>query len=131
MADIKSFALTDTAEFTLKHPDTGVELEGADESQPITVTIFGKTSKPWKKVMEAYRKKSLNPPKRPPTAEETRQDNINYFCDMTQSITNMSYNGELVDTPEKIREVYSDESLDWIGAQLQEAIGSISLFLKQ
>ena len=131
MADIKSFALTDTADFTLKHPDTGEEILGHDDENGITVTIFGKTSKPWKKVMEAYRKKSLNPPKRPPTAEETRQENINYFCNMTKSISNMSYNGELVDTPEKIREVYSDESLDWIGVQLQEAIGSVSLFLKQ
>jgi hypothetical protein len=131
MFKIEELALADTTEMQLKHPVTDEVLYAdKEETQPVTFTLYGSSSKQYRKAVDALMRKAHQRGKREATPAERREDSRAFLVALSVKIDNMEYKGEPVNTPEAFDALYSDDSLGWILEQVNAAIGSVEGFLK-
>lgn len=129
MFKIDSLKLSETTEMLLKHPATGEVLED-DDGKPVTFTLFGTASREHRKAVDVLIRKKKQRGNRDATLAESRVDSLEFLTALTQKIDNMDYQGAVLDNPESIKALYSDESLSWIRDAVNTELGSIESFLK-
>jgi len=130
MFKIESLKLSETTEMLLKHPATGEVLED-DDGKPVTFTLFGTSSREYRKAVDVLVRKKKQRGGRDANLAESRADSLEFITTLTQKIDNMDYQGQVLDNPEAIKALYSDESLSWIRDAVNAELNSVEAFLKQ
>jgi hypothetical protein len=135
--NIKSKALADTTTLHLVDPATGEFMYADnDEKQPLTIELYGRSSKQYRQWMSATlrkneKEKEANRGKpKAKSLEQTLADNAEFLSIVSIKATNFDLGGKAIDNKEAFVELYSDPSLEWIGEQVSEALGDNGRFLK-
>ena len=131
MFDITKLAAKDSVEIQLRHPVTD-ELLFADEAKekPIKVVLWGTSSKQYRQAINAMQNRQLKRGKKQATAEVMREESIELLVACSQSVTNMAFNGEEVNTPEAFRKLYSKESFAWLKEQVDAELSNLGNFIQ-
>jgi hypothetical protein len=132
--DISSFSLNDTTIIHLEHPVTGEYLYADEaETQPVTVEIYGKSSKQFRNYIAAENRKSLNPAnkKKAKNADENLEDNADFYTALTKKISGLNLRGEELDNPDSIKKMYLDPSLSWVAEQVGAKLNETDAFLQK
>lgn len=134
--NIKARALADTTTIILKDPDTEMELFDDDEqTKPLTIEIFGRSSKQYKTYMSAVlRKQEASKRKNKQdnrTFEEILEESAELLAALTIKVSNFDYDGEAIVGKEMFKKLYLDPSLSWIGDQVSEALSDNGNFLQK
>lgn len=132
--DILSAQLEDTTVLHVEHPVTGPIYADEAETQPVTIELYGRSSKvarQWLAV--ALRKAEANKNKREKSKslEEHLEENAEYLALMTVSIKNMEMGGEKVDNKEAYKKLYANPKLKWITTQVNSTLGDTEAFLQK
>lgn len=128
--DLNNFNLKDAGpkEMELISPTDGTVLTG-DDGEPVTITLYGADSNPFRKAVRVYGNKKLNQKgKQKQTMEELEQTSSKLLAQITESWTNIVVNGEEVSCSEKTAlQLYTDYA--WIREQVDEFVNERSNFL--
>jgi len=131
MFDITQFAMQDSASVHLVHPVNGTLLY-ADEAEtlPVTVTVYSKASKQYRKVVDAMMKKNerIAQQKKKLTPEEVRESQIDFLVSLSITSENMAFNGSPVDNEDVFRAMYTDERFSWVRSQVDEFLSDNASF---
>lgn len=130
--DLNSFAFdTESRPLHLVSPADDVSLLYADkeETKPLRINLYGIASKQYKKAAEIMSKKIAKRGKRTPTSEEIREDGTEFLVAVTASVENLVLNGEVIETPEQIKALYSNPKFKWIRDQADNFAGTSTNFL--
>lgn len=122
---------TNAVEFQLTDPaSVDGDLWFTDEGKPVMAAIYGSASEQFRKAALALEAKQAARGKRKATVEETRADNIELWVACTSHFTELvNDKGEPLNTPERIREVFSDSSYQWLVSQVAENITKQANFI--
>lgn len=127
--DLNTLAKKDSFELHLRHPVTDELLYADDEkTQPVQIVLFGTSSKQYRNALAAMQNTRLKRGKKQISAEVMREDSIELLVACSDKGINFEYQGQQV-TGEVFRELYSDDSFDWLKDQCDEAIGDTANFL--
>lgn len=136
--NIKTKALADTTILHLRDPaDDSLMYADAEEKQPLTITLYGRSSKQYRQWMSKTLTKNqkeleTNRGKAKPKAlEVTLKENAQFLATVSISCENFDMEGVAIDSEEMFIKLYSDPSLAWIGEQVSEALSENSNFLAQ
>lgn len=133
--NILSKSLQDTTTLHLVDPETGEEMyDGEDMSKPLTIELFGKSSKQHQKWLSAAMRKSeleQKAKKKTKTAEELLAENAEFFATMTKAINNIDLDGEPLDNKEAFKKLYGNPALLWINEQVAEKLGETASFFSK
>lgn len=128
--NINDLQLNDTTTFTLTSPGTGEYLyAGANESLPLTVTIYGRSSKQYRQWLAAANRAKLARGKKTMTTEAEQIETAEFLAVVTKSVANFDLDGAAIDTDEMKKKLYLNPGLFWIGDQVAEALGALDGFL--
>lgn len=140
--NITSRALADSTVLHLVDPGTGEYMydndkDGKpDESKPLTIELYGRSSKQYRQWMSAtlrkqQKEKEANKGKEKLKAlEDTLADNAEFLAIVTIKVNNFELGTGPIDSKEKFVEMYANPSLDWIGDQVSAALQDNANFLK-
>lgn len=141
MSTVKNFnilskKLSDTTVITLRDPsDDSLMFADAEETQPLTIELYGRSSKQYRQWMartlrkqEAEKAANRGKLKSKPL-EETLRENAEFLATVSIKATNFDMNGVAIDSEDMFVQLYSDPSLSWIGDQVSEALSENSNFL--
>lgn len=128
--DLNALALKETTEYQLRHPVTD-ELLFADEAktQPVIAHLYGTASKQHRNKINALMNRSLKRDKKKATAEVQREEGIELLVACSESIENLTYQGQAIDNPAVFKALYEDAKFSWLRAQVDEVIGDTNSFL--
>lgn len=131
--NIKKIALVDSAIITLRDPDTQADLYADDEqTKPLTIEVYGRTSKQYKKLVESlHRKNNAQRKTKEKSLDEMAEDNAEFLASLTIKVSNFDYDGEEIVGKEMFKKVYLDPSLAWINEQVSEALNDNGNFLQK
>jgi hypothetical protein len=129
--ELSEIALQEEATVHLTNPKTGA-LIYADvaQTQPVQIVVRGTASAAYRRAVDAMLKKAAKRGKREPTSDEIREQSVEFLVALSVRGDNITYKGEELNSPEVFRKLYADDSLSFIRDQINEAIGSVDLFLK-
>jgi len=133
--DILNTQLSETTAFQLEHPVNGPIFADDDESKPVMIEVYGKSSKVFRNYMATQARKNALKQKagkaeKTPTAEEVLASNAEFYATITKSITNLNMGGVPLDSFEAYEQLYANPNLDWVTSQVASAFGSVDSFLQ-
>lgn len=129
--EISNISLQEEATVHLTNPKNDAPLYAdAKETQPVQIVIRGTASAAYRKAVDQMMKKSAKRGKRDATPDEIREQSVDFLVALSVRGENITYKGEKLDNPDTFRKLYSDESLGFIKDQINNALGSVELFLK-
>jgi hypothetical protein len=136
MFDISSMALKSEAyTFQLKHPVAEELLFAGDESKPVTISVYGSASKPYRDAVAQLQQRGLkrktakgkvDPEKE---IENLKEESLNMLVACSATSTNLAYQGEPVTSAAQFKKMYADPGLSWIRDQVDAEIGNAENFL--
>ena len=133
--DLLNSQLSESAAFQLEHPVNGPIFADDDESKPVMIEVYGKSSKVFRNYMATQARKNAIKQKagkaeKTPTADEVLASNAEFYATITKSITNLNMGGKPVDSFEAFEQLYINPSLDWVTSQVAAQFGSTDSFLQ-
>jgi hypothetical protein len=132
MFDLNTLALAETTVMNVRHPVTDEFLYAdEDKKQPVTVTLYGTSSKTYRQYVLGMQNRSLRRGNKKVSAEVMRDEGIELLVACSEKIDNLTLNGSAVDNPAAFRELYSDPSYDWLKSQIDAELGSAEAFLSK
>lgn len=131
--DILSAELSDTMVLHLEHPVHGPLYDGDDESKPVTIELYGRSSRQHRQwLATALRKQEANNRKqKQKTPDEMLEENAEFFATMTVAIKNMEMGGKPIVTKEDFKTLYSNPKLMWLVESISTALGDTEAFLQK
>lgn len=136
--NIKNKSLKDVTTLHLRDPaDDSLMYADAEEMKPLTIELFGRSSKQYRQWMSktlarSEREKEANRGKaKPKSLEKTLEENAEFLATVSISCSNFDYEGAAIDNEDMFKKLYADPSLSWIGDQVSEALSENSNFLGQ
>lgn len=132
---LEVLAITDQpVNIPLLHPVGGFELED-DEGNPVEIIMYGKNSKQYKQAIAIYQDKFLKSKSANRQgnrqAEELNKMATELFVSVVKEITNLEYNGELVNNPDVVRRLLSDDDYSFVRTQVDNALEDLSNFINK
>lgn len=134
--NIKTKSLADTTVLQLRDPATDALMYAdADEKQPLTITLYGRSSKQYRQWMSktlAKNQRELDSNRgkaKPKALEVTLKENAEFLATVSIKAENFDMDGVAIDSEDMFVKLYSDPSLAWIGELVSEALGENSNFL--
>lgn len=134
--DLNAAQLNETATFQLEHPINGPIFAGPDETLPVMVEVYGKSSKVFRNYMATQNKKNAIKQRtgkadKAPTADEVLESNSEFYATLVKSITNLTMNGEPVDNFDSYKAMFANPKLSWVGEQINEKFNEVEAFLSE
>lgn len=130
--NLNTLALKDTTEYQLKHPVTDAPLfADADETLPVTVELYGTSSKQYRNAIAAMRARDLKRKGKTPTFEEMRDEGVKLLVACSIKINNLELNNAPVDNEDAFQALYSDAQFSWLKKQVDDVLTSTDAFLPQ
>ncbi len=131
--NISTKKLSDSTILHLTDPATGVYMYAdADEKEPLTIELYGRSSKQYRNWMAAtLRKQEAAKKQKQKSLEETLADNADFLATVSIKATNFDMDGVAIDNKEMFKKLYAEPSLAWIGEQVSEALGDNGNFLQK
>lgn len=130
MFNINSLALKDTVELQLKHPVTEELLfADAEQTKPVSIIIFGTSSKQYRNALTAMQNRQLKRGKKPASAEQMREEGVALLVACSEKAVNFQYNDEPLDNDAAFESLYKDSAYSWIKDQVDAGLGDVSNFL--
>lgn len=133
--NLASLALVDTFTFQLKHPADGTLLFADEaETEPLTITVYGKSSKQYRNAVTAMQNRTLrrNHKKEVPTVEALLKEGTDLLVACSASAANLTLDDQQpINDEASFRKLYTDPRFSWVKDQADEALGDISNFLAQ
>lgn len=136
-------AFADSTILHLRDPGTDELMYDADksgnpdESKPLTIELYGRSSKQYRSWMSATLRKHEREKEsarggkvKPKTLEQTLADNAEFLSIVTIAVNNFDIGSGPIDSKEAFVALYSDPSLEWIGDQVSAALSDNGNFLK-
>lgn len=131
-------AKQDATAVTIRNPETGEELLDDDGNPLAQIHVFGKASKKYRDMTDARLKEAIiqgklqGKTKAPDlTVDKVRKEGIEWAVSLTSHISGMETDdGKALNTPEAIREVFSNPEYYWLLEQANAAIENDSNFFK-
>jgi len=134
--DLNDLFLSETAELHLDHPrDDGSKLyapvakDQPEDSRPVTLTVYGSASAQYRKAMEVMHKKTNARGKRLASADEVRNESVDFLVAVSVKFDNITFDGEIVETQAAFRKIYSNPKWDWLTKQVTQFVFTDSNFL--
>ncbi len=129
----KQMTFAETATLNLVDPITGIDLE--EDGKPVSITVYGKSSKQHRKAVEALLKKEekLEASKKKGSAllDERRANSIEFLMAISVSTDNLvDADNNPVESAEQFKELYSDEEVSWIRDQVSAFASVDTNFMK-
>lgn len=136
MFDISTLALAPDYTLHLRHPVSGDKLYAdKEETKPVEVLLFGTASKQYRNAVSAMQTRQLrrNAKKEKPSAEVMNDEAVDLLVACTSGVNNLAVDasGKVPTTAEDFRKLYADPKFSWLRAQVDEALGEVSNFLKE
>lgn len=130
MFDAKSLSIKESTVVHLTHPATGEKLY-ADDAQklPVTVTVASTSSREYRLAVNAMHNRSIKRGNKKLTAEQQKEEGIELLVACCLDSANLAYDGEAVKSDSAFRALLSDDSMSWIKGQIDEALGTVELFI--
>lgn len=130
MFDAKSLSISESAIIHLTHPATGEKLY-ADEKQkqPVTVTVASTSSREYRLAVNAMHNRAIKRGNKKLTAEQQKEESVELLVACCLDSENLAVGGEAVKTDAGFRELLGDDALSWIKQQIDEALGTVELFI--
>ena len=132
--DILSAQLEDTTILHLEHPVTGPIYADEAETLPVTIELYGRSSKQHRQWLAlALRKQEANKHKKEKakSPDEMLEENAEFFATMTVSIKNMKMGDVELTSKEAYKKLYANPKLMWITEQVSEKLGDVESFLQK
>jgi hypothetical protein len=131
MFDLNTLAIKDSTTLQLKHPVTEELLfADAEQTQPVTIDLWSQSSKQYRAAVNAMQNRQLKRGKKQPTAEAQREEGVALLVACSKSAANLSIDGEALDNADAFRKLYSIDAYGWVKTQVDEALGSVELFIE-
>lgn len=132
--DILTATLSDSSSFQLEHPVNGPIFAGENETLPVMIEVYGKSSKVFRNYMATQARKNAIKEKsgkasKTPTAEEILESNAEFYATITKSITNLKMGDVEVDNFDAYKTMYANPKLDWVTTQVAQQFGEVDSFL--
>ena len=126
---VSGLALKDSYELQLKNPVSD-ELLFDEDGKPVTITLYGKSSKPYRNAVTAMQNRELRRmhKKDVRTAEQTLEESTSLLVACSATST-LEINGVAVNDKDTFKQLYNDPRFSWIRDQVDEAIGDQANFL--
>lgn len=133
MFDISKLSLkTTTTAVQLRHPVTDELLFADDEkSKPVTISVYGTASKEYRNAVSAMQNRQIKRGKKLASAEVIKEEGIELLVAVTDTSSNLEYNGKPVTTSAQFRDLYEDAAYSWLREQVDAAVGDTASFLSQ
>lgn len=131
--NITSRALADTTILHLTDPETGLFMYADEaEKQPLTIELYGRSSKQYRNWMAAtLRKQDADKKKKAKSLEETLDDNADFLATVSVKASNFDMDGVAIDSKEMFKKLYANPSLLWIGEQVSEKLSELGNFIQK
>ena len=134
--DFNELALEETSKLHLAHPkDDGTMLYAPvakgqpEDSRPVELNVYGPASPQFRKAMDVMHKKTAKRGKREATAEESREQSVEFLVAVPIDFSNIKFDGEVVDNAEAFRKLYSNPKYEWVTKQATAFLFTDSNFL--
>jgi hypothetical protein len=128
--NLSKLALNETATIQLTNPEDGSLLYGDDaQTQPVTVTVYGTSSKVYRQALDAMSKRSLARGTKKPSLEVMREESTGLLVACSIKIDNLELDGRAIDTSAIFKEIYNDLQFSWVREQVDAALSDVSSFL--
>lgn len=132
--ELNTYAAKETFTLHLRNPDPDVDAPlwaDDEETKPVTIDIYGKSSKFYRNSIAKMQNAQFSRGKQKLTAEQLRADGTALLVACSDKTSNLTLNGEEVNTPEAFTKLYNDPKLEWVRTQVDQAIENASnYFLK-
>jgi hypothetical protein len=135
MFDVKSLAIKESTVLHLTNPFTEEKLYVNDKGEldtkgknPVTVTIASTGSREYRLAVNAMINRGIKRGNKKLNAEEQKAEGIELLVACCLDSSNLSYDGEPVKTDAQFRAMLADDSISFIKAQIDEALGTLDLF---
>lgn len=130
--ELNKLALRETTELLLRHPVTEEVLYADDdESLPVTIIIYGTSSKQYRNALTSMQNRQLKRGKKTASAEQMREEGIELLVACSDKVLNMTYNGKVVDNDDVFRSLYSDPAYSWVKDAVDAELGNTAAFMKE
>jgi hypothetical protein len=130
MFDAKSLSIKESTVIHLTHPATGEKLYADDKNkEPVTVTVASTSSRDYRVAVNAMHNRAIKRGNKKLTAEQQKEESIELLVACCLDSENLSVGGEPVKTDAAFRELLADDHLSWIKQQIDEALGTVELFI--
>ena len=126
--------MSDTTTLHLSHPNTGLMYADEAEKEPVTIELYGRSSKQHRQWLAlALRKQEVNRNKKEKSKspDEMLEENAEFFATMTVSIKNMKLGNVELTSKEAFKKLYANPKLMWITEQVSEKLGDVESFLQK
>lgn len=128
--DIASLGIQESTVVQLVHPATDEKLFADKErKKAITITVLSTASRAYRQAVNAMHNRALKRGNKKATAEQQKEEGIELLVACCQSSENLVYNGAPVKDEADFRALLSDDKMSWIKSQVDEALGSVELFI--
>lgn len=133
--NLNTLALNDEATLHLTHPATDMPLYDTDakgkedETKPVEIVLKGSASKAYANAVDAMMKAAAKRGNRPLTAQQSREQNVEFLVSLSVQANNLELDGEALDNPDAFRKLYSDSRYDWIKTQVNDFLSGNQNFL--
>lgn len=129
--DFNTLAFQDFATLHLTHPATDELLYSDDEQKkPITIDVYSKTSKVYRKWMTESKRKNEARKNKPLTDLAEAEDTANWLSSITKSISNISLSDNKLVCFEDYHAFYLLPQFSWVAEQIVMFLRSSESFLK-
>jgi len=129
--NINSVQLSETTVLHLDHPKLGLMYADEAQTQPLTIEVWGRSSKVFRNYMASQLRKNAQKSgkQKSPSADELLQSNAEFYATLTKKVSNFDLDGAALDNFDTIKELYANPALDWITTQVGEKFGEVESFL--
>jgi hypothetical protein len=129
--DFSTLAFQDTAVLQLVHPATESPLFADEEEKlPITITVYGKTSKVYLKWVAESRRRSETRKGKLSDADEA-SDTATWLATITKSFSNLKLTDNKLSCFEDYKEFYMLPAYSWVGEQVVKTLRESDNFLSK
>ena len=128
--ELNNRAAKETFTLQLTDPATEAPLWADDEETlPVTVSIFGKSSKQYRAAIAKLQNAQFQRGKQKLTAEQLRADGTALLVACSDKTANLMLDCKTVETPEDFHKLYSNPQFDWLRQQVDSKIEDVAAFM--
>jgi hypothetical protein len=135
--DIASLGIQESTVLHLTHPANGeklyVDKDGnmtlEPTAKPVTVTVGSTSSRAYRQAVNAMQNRSIKRGNKKMTPEAAREEGIELLTSICLGSENLVYSGAPVKSDSDFRALLADDKMSWVKAQIDEALGSVELFI--